>query len=211
MADIDKLLQGYRDFYKKHFEVDNSLYKDLSTLGQDPKTLVISCSDSRSDPTIITSAAAGDIFAVRNVANLVPPYQPDSETLHGVSAALEFAVRYLSIENIIILGHSNCAGIKALVDEETSENRSTFIHSWVRIAKKAREIALKEGGDTYHICEKEGIHVSLDNLMTFPWIEKRVEAGTLKLYGWYFSINDGSLSQYNAESGNFEAITTSAP
>jgi len=206
MAEIDKLIQGYKDFYKLHFQVDKSLYATLAD-SQNPKTLIISCSDSRADPAIITNADAGDIFAIRNVANLVPPYERDDHSHHGVSAALEFAVRYLEIENIVILGHSKCAGIKALVDSETSKNKEgEFIDNWVKIAKKAKEKAMKSNDDKYHVCEKEGILVSLENLMTFPWIKKRVDAKTLQLHGWYFCVSDGSLSRYNSANGTFVAV-----
>ncbi|MCB1681673.1 MAG: carbonic anhydrase [Rhodospirillales bacterium] len=212
MAEVKKLLNGYREFYKKYYESGNTLYRDLTRHGQSPKTLIIACSDSRVDPSIITEAQPGDIFVVRNVANLVPPYQISDSSLHGVSAALEFAVRILDVNHIVVLGHSHCAGVKALLEQGRTEH-TDFIGRWVSIATKARDKVLSEQGDAKepaeHRCEKECILLSLQNLTEFPWIQSKVQARELKLHGWYFSIEDGKLLEYNATSGEFVAIPQS--
>ena len=211
MAKIQKLIEGYKRFYQKYFLSNTRLYEELDKVGQSPKTLVIACSDSRVDPSIISDADPGDIFVIRNVANLVPPYEKDDKGFHGVSAALEFAARILQVENIVILGHSKCAGVQTLLHPESVED-SDFIGHWVDIGQSAKEKACQQIG-TYephdflqHACEKEVILLSLKNLMTFPWIQERVEAGSLTLHGWYFRISDGCLQQYNAKTESFESI-----
>ena len=209
MADLNKLVSGYRDFYEKYFKSDKTVYKKLST-GQSPKTLVIACSDSRVDPAILMNADPGDLFVIRNVANIVPPCQVD-DSLHGVSAALEFAVRVLKVENIIILGHSGCAGVNALIHPEKVEN-SDFISNWIEVAKPAKNRMMMkvEGGeitkDHEHSCEREVIVLSLNNLLSFPWIVDSIEKSNLKIYGWYFDVVNGKITQYDANTNEFEAV-----
>lgn len=211
MAEIQKLIDGYRRFHKKYFLSDTTLYEALDKIGQSPKTLVLACSDSRVDPSIISDADPGDIFVVRNVANLVPPYEKDDKGFHGVSAALEFAVRILKVENIVILGHSKCAGVHTLLNPKTVED-SDFIGHWVDIGQPAKEKACSlvgscdESDALQHACEKEVVLLSLKNLMTFPWIQERVAEGVLTLHGWYFRISDGILQYYNSKTCVFEEI-----
>lgn len=199
MAEVKALLEGFKRFHAKHFCGEEKIYEHLA-VKQAPRTLVISCSDSRVDPSILMDAQPGDIFAVRNVANLVPPYQPAAESYHGTSAALEFAVKNLQVKHIVVLGHSGCAGIRALFDrgDTVGEDKDfSFISSWVDIAKDAKERAIRKCGhgteDQYTACEKEGIITSLENLKTFPWIKERIDNGTINLHGWYFSLHDGKL------------------
>lgn len=212
MAEVKALIEGYRKFYARYYASGDPLYRELSAHGQSPKTLVIACSDSRVDPSIITKSGPGDIFVVRNVANLVPPYGPDVASLHGVSAALEFAVRILEVKHIVILGHSDCAGIAALLEPGKTDN-TDFIGLWVNIAAKAREKTLSERQpdecprEVQHRCEKESILLSLSNLTGFPWVRTRVKAGTLTLHGWYFSMNDGRLLEYDPGQGAFVPIS----
>lgn len=213
MAKVEVLIKGYREFYKKYFLSGKTLYKELTEVGQFPKTLVVSCSDSRVDPSIIMSAEPGDIFVIRNVANLVPPYEKDEDSLHGVSAALEFAVSVLKVENIVVMGHSNCAGISALLNSETLQH-TDFIAKWVGVAAKAKEKTLEnnKGAEKpvlQKCCEKESILLSLGNLLTFPWIRDKVENGSLKLHGWYFTLEDGSLQEYDPNEDGFGVIAVS--
>ncbi len=215
MAGINKLIEGYKNFHTEYFRNDKSLYKRLKEIGQAPKTLVIACSDSRVDPGIITKSGPGDIFVVRNVANLVPPYtKKENRTLHGVSAALEFGVRILEVENIIILGHSHCAGVRAMFNPKSVPLETDFIGEWVKIATPAKKRATtKYDTDEHqqqllHHCERETILLSLDNLLTFPWIKERVIDKKLQIHGWYFSLGDGSLKYYDQETGNFIAFET---
>lgn len=204
MPVISKLLQGYKQFHKKYFQDDIKLFEQLKQ-GQSPKTLIVACSDSRVDPSIVVNAEPGDIFVIRNVANLVPPYQPD-DSLHGVSAALEFAVKFINIENIIILGHSKCSGIHSLMNPDKIQF-SDFIGKWMSIADEARLEAKKNGnGNLDRQCEKEVVKLSLKNLLTFPWIHQKVESGDLTLHGWHFCIETGDIVKFNSVKGDFEKI-----
>ena len=172
-------------------------YATLARDGQSPSSLVIACSDSRVSPEMIFDAAPGDMFVIRNVSNLVPPYAPDTGN-HGTSAALEFGVTVLNVARVVVLGHSLCGGIRALVRGPRAED-GDFISSWMAIAKTARARVCDSPDaptdfDTLcDRCERESIRVSLDNLLTFPWIKSRVEAGTLKLAGLHFNVQSGAL------------------
>lgn len=209
MQDLERFVAGFRSFQKDYFGPENSQFERLKQ-GQSPKTMIIGCSDSRVDPAILTNCAPGDIFTVRNVANLVPPYEEDGGR-HGVSAALEFAVCYLEVEHIIVLGHSQCGGINALMAGNCGCKGDGFISSWMSIAAPAREKVLAElpGKDTklqQRAAEQAAILVSLENLRSFPWINQRVIDGTLSLHGWYFELNAGELSEYRQGSGLFQKI-----
>lgn len=212
MQDIAKFIQGFMRFQQNYFCDEATLFAELLT-GQNPKALVVACSDSRVDPAIITDCAPGDIFVIRNVANLVPAYEPDGRR-HGVSAALEFAVRKLKVEHIIILGHSRCGGIEALLEGgEDGESRSDgdFILDWMNIAAPAREQVRRELPDMNpekqcRACEQAAVLVSLRNLLTFPWVASEVEAGRLLLHGWYFDMEKGELLGYLPQVGSFEPL-----
>ncbi len=157
--------------------------------------MVIACVDSRIDPQMMLDAELGEIIVVRNVANLVPPFTPDGG-FHGTSAALEFAVRQLNVQHVIVLGHAGCGGIAALL-AGSEKSDDDFISKWMATIREARvrALALKEAGrgDLSRLCEQEGIRSSLANLATCPWVRERVEAGTLTLHGWYFEIETGDL------------------
>ncbi|WP_137389687.1 carbonic anhydrase [Rhodoligotrophos defluvii] len=206
---MDDLLRGYRDFRTQSWPELKPLFWSLAARGQAPKSLVIACSDSRIDPQLIFRAAPGEIFVVRNVANLVPPYQPDAE-YHGTSAALEFAVRTLKVPHIIVLGHSFCGGVGALL--KGPDGSFDFVSHWMSIAEPARETALAsaaQGVDeeqVQRLCEHEVIKVSLRNLRTFPWVEERVQAENLKLHGMLFDIETGNLEVLDAASGTFAPL-----
>lgn len=207
MADISTFVKGFGKFQEKYFADDESIFDRLRQ-GQSPSTLVISCCDSRADPGMLMDANPGDIFVVRNVANLVPPYKNGAE-LPGIRADIEFAIKGLNVSNIIILGHSGCGGIRALMDGEgITENHYEFIGTWVSIAREARERVLRELAQApdavqSRACEHGAIALSLRNLMTFPWIRERVEAGALTLHGWYFDIDAGELLAYSTENQEF--------
>jgi carbonic anhydrase len=195
MSDIKKLLEGYNVFRKKYYEISDTLYKELQ-YKQTPKTMVISCCDSRVDPAILMNATPGDMFVVRNVANLVPPYEPFWDSKHGTSAAIEFAVRVLEVDNIVILGHSNCGGINAML--HSNEDKFTdlkFLTQWIKIVEQVKFNIPNntKAEDVNSFCEQESIKFSIRNLLTFPFVKERVEAKTLSLYGWYFNIDDGAL------------------
>lgn len=208
MAEIDTLLEGYKRFYARNSYADAAIFKQLATEGQSSKTLIIACSDSRVDPSIITDAGPGDIFAIRNVANLVPPYQNNYDSYHGTSAAIEFAIRNLKVENVIVMGHSRCAGIHALLNSTTKGDNKSYVDAWVNIAKKAKDQVdhqtFASADERQTCCEKESILVSLENLMTFPWVKEQVDKKALTLHGWYFSIFDRCLQILDKTSGTFQ-------
>ncbi|HRD64818.1 MAG TPA: carbonic anhydrase [Candidatus Competibacter sp.] len=208
MTTINELLQGFQRFRVKNFEPNRELFNRLAMQGQTPRTLLIGCSDSRVDPAILTDSAPGDLFVVRNVANLIPPYETGGR-YHGTSAAVEFAVCNLKVHNIIVLGHSRCGGIRALLEGYgENEEGEGFIAPWVKIAASARDEVLQRWPDAskefkQRACERAGIRASLNNLMTFPFIRQRVEQGQLKLYGWYYDLENGELMQYDPEKDRF--------
>lgn len=189
---MDALIDGYRRFRVETWLKQRERFDKLAK-GQSPETLVIACSDSRVDPQMVFDAAPGELFVVRNVAALVPPFEPDGGR-HGVSAALEFGVRVLRVRRIVVLGHARCGGVQALVEGAPKLARD-FVEPWMSIAEpvlwRARETpdpALKL--DVY---EMEVVRLALDNLLTFPWIAEAVRAGRLTLHGLRFDIRSGVL------------------
>jgi len=200
MDPIARLLEGFKRFRQKYFVEDRALFEQLSRRGQSPKVAVVACCDSRVDPAIILDAAPGDLFTIRNVANLVPPHEPEG-TYHGTSSALEFAVRSLEVEHILVLGHAQCGGIHALMEGDLrpgEPDRDDFITAWMSIAREARERVqadptLSGRDQQQRACEQAAVEVSLANLMTFPWIRRRVDEGRLHLHGWYFDLECGEL------------------
>lgn len=205
---MDRLIEGFRNFRQNLWPEYRALFEALASKGQSPRVMVIACADSRVDPQMIFSAGPGEIFTVRNVANLVPPYAPNTD-YHGTSAAIEFAVRGLEVDHIVVMGHADCGGVRALLRGPNETAHNDFIDSWMRIAASARERAVsKAAGDAaaaQHICEHETVKVSLDNLNTFPWVRERVAAGQLLLHGCYFGIEAGQLTMLN-KTGDFIAV-----
>jgi carbonic anhydrase len=209
MSSIEQFVKGYQRFHQNYFVGDEPLFGALSQ-GQNPTSMIIACSDSRVDPAIVMDAKPGDLFVVRNVANLVPPYEKGGG-YHGVSAALEFGVCGLNVENIIVMGHRKCGGIKALAEGVPEGIDGEFIRPWVSIASRAHERVRQElpnasANDVACACELAGIIVSLENLATFPFIQKRIVAGSLALHGWYFDIETGEMSIYNKHTLKFDVI-----
>jgi carbonic anhydrase len=193
MAAIDKLTAGFRVFRAKYFDQRPEIYEDLVKAGQSPGVLVIACSDSRVDPAILLNAEPGELFVVRNVANLVPPYQPDGH-YHGTSAALEFAVRDLGVRDVVVLGHSRCGGMEALRRSLAGDPPSReFIGPWVSIAEHAECRHDVDDPDLSRCLEESAIRTSIANLRTFPWVADAERAGKLALHGWWFSIEAGAL------------------
>ena len=206
MKDIERFISGFKVFREEYFGPRGSRFEALQH-GQSPRTMIIGCSDSRVDPAILTNAAPGDLFTIRNVANLVPPYE-ENGCLHGVSAALEFAVCNLEVEHIIVLGHSNCGGIGALMTGECGTGGGGFINRWMCIAAPARERVLAELPHKSpelqrQAVEEASILLSVENLHSFPFIDRRVKEGKLSLHGWYFDLTQGELLEYDAERGGF--------
>ena len=211
MADINKLLEGFKRFRHNIYDENPGLFDRLNKQGQTPKTIVVGCCDSRVDPAIVTDCDPGDLFIIRNVANLVPPFETGGN-YHGTSAALEFGVRNLEVENIIVLGHAQCGGIRALMNPAPgSEQHEGFVPGWMKVASNARNRVLSRmHGEPpekqQRACDQEAILVSLDNLLTFPWILERVAQKKLTLHAWYFDLEHGELLRFNPSSNIFEAF-----
>jgi carbonic anhydrase len=209
MSSPRQLIEGFRRFRERHFAQGDLQFQELVQFGQSPKALVVACCDSRVDPALVLDSAPGDLFVIRNVANLVPPAENQGH-YHGTSAALEFGVRNLEVQHIIVLGHAQCGGIHALL-ERTVDKDESFIAGWMGIAEAAREQVEREhaGSSTelrHRACEQQAILVSLNNLMTFSWIRERVEQGKLTLHGWYFDIERGELLGYDTSTRRFGAL-----
>jgi carbonic anhydrase len=190
---MDRLIEGFRHFRQRYWREHREVYQVLAAGGQSPRAMIIACADSRVDPQIIFQTAPGEAFVVRNIANLIPPYHPDAE-YHGTSAALEFAVRSLRVEDIVVLGHSGCGGIGALL--RGAHDGDDFVVPWMQIAASARVRALEAANgpeQAQRLCELESVKLSLGNLMTFPWVRGGVEQRRLKLHGCYFDIENGDL------------------
>ena len=190
---MDRLLQGYQRFRAEEWPERRATFERLAANGQRPRAMIIACSDSRVDPAMIFDAGPGELFVVRNVANLVPPYAPDGK-YHGTSAALEFGIRVLEVEYLVVMGHAMCGGVRALLADK-ADGTSDFVMPWIRIAEPARARALvcDDPGERQTRCEHETVRLSLENLRTFPWIAERIAAGSLKLIGAYFGIDSGTL------------------
>ncbi len=200
---MQDLIDGYKRFRATGWPERKAVHEKLAA-GQKPKALVIACVDSRVDPAAIFDAGPGELLVVRNVANLVPPYAPDS-AYHGTSAALEFGVRVLEIPNIVILGHGQCGGISALLNG-APDHAQDFVAPWMQIAQKAKNEAVKQPEENRQLCcEREVIKLSIDNLMSFPWIAERVAQGTLTLHGAWFAIHSGELTMLQND-GRFQKI-----
>lgn len=207
-----RLMAGFRRFREKYFSPEhpeNSIYHRLSSSGQTPKTLLIGCSDSRVDPAIMTDASPGEIFVVRNVANLVPPCEPSAVGFHGTSSAIEFAVVNLKVENIVILGHRQCGGILALMRGVTES--ASFVGQWMSIAEEARQTVLANAKvadeeTLWRMAEMESLKVSLRNLRTFPFVQEAIESRQLNVIGIYFDLELGQLWEYDDASGQFKQL-----
>ncbi|SDC74315.1 carbonic anhydrase [Cupriavidus sp. YR651] len=210
MHEIERLLKGFERFQQRYFDAEPALFDTLRR-GQHPPTLLIGCSDSRVDPGMLLGCDPGDLFTVRNIANLVPPCRHDAEdTLHGVSAAIQFAVTQLQVARIIVMGHAGCGGIRALMamDPDEPPAPGDFIAPWVRIAASARhqvDEALRHASaaQRQHACEQAAILVSLRNLETFPAVREAMSQGRLSLHGWYFDLQAGALLAYSERADGF--------
>jgi len=212
MNAIDKLIKGHIDFRDGFYHENQEYLQELGHKGQSPKIAVVSCCDSRVDPAFITTSKPGDLFVIRNVANLVPPYVEKTSSWHGTSAALQFAVCNLEVEHIIVLGHASCGGIRSLFTAGggTAEDKG-FIGAWMRMVDKARKQVLADPLLTTQeqqisACEQRSIQISLDNLRGYPWIKERISQGRLELHGWFYSLNSGNLMQLNEEDSHFHDI-----
>lgn len=207
--EIKKLIEGNEKFRDKFFNSDTALFDEL-VHGQKPKIMVITCSDSRVDPAMIFDCQPGDLFVIRNVANLVPPCE-GSDTYHGTSAALEFGVCFLEVEHIIILGHTRCGGIRALLEGAESvvdKKQHGFIAKWMELARPAYDRVVREHSDIeledkVTLCEQYALVNSINNLGSFSWIQDRVQQNKLVLHAWYFDLTTGFIHMYDQSKNIF--------
>ena len=192
----EHLLEGYRAFATQRLPTEQTRYRELSVKGQSPEVMVIGCCDSRVSPEVIFDVGPGELFVVRNIANLVPVYQPDGNA-HGVSAALEYAVKVLKVKHIVVLGHAQCGGIRAFVDKIEPLTPGDFIGKWMQMFIKPGEVVEQRDRETMaqfvERIEKAAVFRSLENLMTFPFVRKAVESAQMQLHGAYFGVAEGSL------------------
>ncbi len=207
----DHLADRFRRFKFRHFAPNQDHYEELATYGQNPDTMIISCCDSRVDPETIFNAMPGELFVMRNVANLVPPYETQGR-FHGVSSAIEFAVMNLRIKNLIVMGHSGCGGIKAALDQHAAiETEAKFISRWMSMLSEARLNVLASHqsasqAERIAALEREAIKSSLKNLRTFPFVRDLEDKGKLDLCGAHFDIASGTLSVLNPMTGAFYSL-----
>lgn len=201
-----RLIAGYHGFCTDRLPDEQSRYRELSENGQKPEVMVIGCCDSRVAPETIFDAGPGELFVVRNVANLVPPYAPDGEA-HGVSAALEFAVQVLRVKHIVVMGHAQCGGVKALTEDTEPLSPGDFIGRWMSLIENDPEKLKPADGEDRKAfvtrLEKSVIRRSLQNLMTFPCIRIQVEREKIMLHGAYFGVATGALSILDKATGEF--------
>ncbi|MET0588428.1 MAG: carbonic anhydrase [Novosphingobium sp.] len=209
---FDRLLEGYHRFRETSWSPNRERWQVLRE-GQQPEVMVIACSDSRVDPSQIFDVDPGEIFVVRNVAALVPPFETNPGH-HGVSAALEFAVQVLKVKEILVMGHGKCGGCKAALTQElhgTEPGEGGFIAEWIRMLDSVREPIVSqlgtEGRDAERAMEQAGVKVSLQNLRTFPCVRRKERDGELKLRGAFFAIADGQLHVLDEETGEFSPQT----
>src|SRR4051812_13202949 len=211
MQYLDQLIDGYRRFRETDWARERERWTGLAE-GQSPRIMILSCADSRVDPAQIFDARPGEMFVVRNIAALAPPYET-SRGFHGVSAALEFAVSQLEVGEILVMGHGLCGGCAAALTgqfDDTEPGEGHFIADWVRMlhdaADKVRSRHVELGGAAFTEMEREAVKVSLANLRTFPWIAKREVAGGLKLHGAHFSVAEGRLYVLDEAEGEFRPV-----
>lgn len=211
----ERLKDGYRSFLNGRFANERSRYETLAKAGQRPEIMVFGCVDSRVSPEVIFDAAPGELLVVRNVANLVPPYEPDRDSQHGTSASLEFGVQALHVKHIIVLGHAHCGGIRAFADEQEPLSPGDFIGRWMsQIAPAAESLGprTENDGDNYlRRLEFASVELSLKNLMTFPYVQSSVEQGKLQLHGAYFGVATGRLLVRDPDDGLFKPATEDMP
>lgn len=204
------LFDGVKEFSKNDFEKYRELFKSLDA-SQKPHTLFIGCSDSRVVPDLITKTLPGELFVVRNIANVVPFYRASSEFL-STTSAIEYALLVLNVENIIVCGHSNCGGCKALYLDDSELDKIPHTKKWLELVKSARvkaETIIHDIGDITDyewLVEQENIVEQMNNLLTYPLVEERFDKGILNIYGWYYDIGHGSVYNYNSENKIFELI-----
>jgi carbonic anhydrase len=204
-----RLIDGYSAFAVGRLHAEQDRYRELAELGQSPEIMVVGCCDSRVSPEVIFDARPGELFVVRNVANIIPPYSPDGQA-HGVSAALEFGVAALKIKHIVVLGHAHCGGVKAFAEDAEPLSPGDFIGKWMQLMAPAAGKVGPRGdlslADYMTKLEQANIGNSLDNLLTFPRLAKLIERGEIQTHGAYFGVASGELYVLDKTNGNFDQV-----
>lgn len=203
----DKLVDGFRKFKRTTFRREQGRYRRLAAKGQSPKVLVIGCSDSRVSPSVVFGVQPGDIFVARNIANIVPPHNPDGRP-RSIGAVVEYAVKVLKVTDIVVKGHARCGGVAALVNRAAGLPPTDYLKPWVEVAEPARNLFPQNFDDLSVeekrlISEQAVIQNSVMNLSGFPWVRERMEAGELRVHGWHFDFETGVLTCHDAESGEW--------
>jgi carbonic anhydrase len=211
MSRLQRLIEGYRRFRATEWQRERQRWAEMAE-GQSPKVMILACSDSRAEPAVIFDASPGEMFVVRNVGALAPPFET-TPGHHGVSAALEFAVTQLEVEEIVVMGHGSCGGCSAALTgqfDEAEHGAGHFISEWVELLRDARDNVRERhpriDADALLAMEWEAVKVSLANLRTFPWIAEREQAGALKLHGTHFAIAEGRLYVLDEAEGDFHPV-----
>jgi carbonic anhydrase len=205
------LIDGYRSFMAERFTRESGRYKQLAKAGQNPTTMIIACCDSRSAPETIFNAGPGELFVVRNVANLVPTFQPDSNQ-HGTSAAIEFAVNVIKVKNLVVMGHGRCGGIRAALGDGKPIAQGDFIGKWMSMLAPVTEAvahySILTDTERETMLERLSVRHSIQNLRTFPYVRHLEEEGELALHGAWFDISTGELWVMDPLTGDFSRPDT---
>lgn len=215
MDAYEKLVEGYREFRSSYLDKEFEAYREWASNTQSPKTLIIGCSDSRVNPAILTHAGLGEIFVVNNVANIVPPYEAGGHRHMSLGAAIQYAVNHIHVEHIIVMGHSGCGGIAALMAGADADRHDAgaddYIADWVSILKPAKDAVMEDSANSQPdelacLCEMEGTLVSIQNLAGYPWVRDAVKQKALTLHAWYFHIESGELLSFHPDEGRFRRL-----
>ncbi|NPA57979.1 MAG: carbonic anhydrase [Aquificae bacterium] len=202
-------LKGVETFKKLKFKEYEQKFKELVEKGQSPKALFITCSDSRIHPDKITGTDIGDLFIVRNIGNMIPPFKPDNE-FHGVAAAVEYAVSVLNVPDIIVCGHSYCGACESLYMDLPDDEEIIHVKKWLEIDREVKELALQtvpeKGRKLFELTERLNVIKQIENLLTYPGVKRRVGEGSLRLHGWYYIIEKGEIQYYDPETNRFYPI-----
>ncbi|CAN5843601.1 carbonic anhydrase [soil metagenome] len=204
---MERLIEGFKRFRADYFEANRARFERLAGRPQHPRYAIVTCCDSRIDTTRVFDAIPGEVFLIRNIANLVPPYEPDQHH-HSTSAAIEYAVRILKVGQFVVLGHAGCGGIQALLDPPAPS--TDFINLWLEMAASARDRTLSKGGlsreERQRHCELEALKSSLANLLTFPWLKSRIEDGSLQVDALHLDLERGGLLLYDRQGDAFAEV-----
>lgn len=206
---MDKLYKGIRGFREEYFKKEEEFFKRLSK-GQKPEVLFVTCADSRVDPALVTQSRPGDLFIVRNVGNIIPPYDALKDK-NSVAAAIEFAVLYLKVNDIIICGHSDCGAIEALYKNDSEMEEMPHLRDWLKIMQPVKNSIDNlnpedSRDDLRHKTETENILAQIENIQTYPFVAQALKQHALYLHGWYYNLATGYMYAYNPNTGRFEKI-----